>query len=286
MAPFRWTIAKREQLGSLIAPDARRNLNRDDFLPNLREASARVLAFSDDADLAFIGRTPENFYDYISGILSGVDDAPALHLVQFSLRWSGEGGVGAMDPAQLAGYFDYLGGAGLDAASIATGSRRLALVDFVAGGGTMQNFVELLHLQAKHTGTDWHAVQRRLRIIGLRVRTHNSPNTWRWQQHQDWLDLIAQASIKNVSAPANFLWYIANDQPKVTLSFHPGLWDRDDKGGKTLSEAQLAALNLAVQLYDAGQSREERLALAGLIANAPEMRQAATRRLVLRIKGL
>jgi hypothetical protein len=286
MAPFRWTIAKREQLGSLVTGDARGNLNRGGFLTNLREAAARILAFSDDADLAFIGRTPENFYDYVSGILSGVDDAPTLHLVHFSMRWSGEGGVRAMERERLSGFFDYLCEAGLDAASIATQSRPLALVDFIAHGGTMQNFVELLHLQAEMTGADWNAVQRRLRIIGLRVRTHNSPNTWRWQQHQDWLHLIPQAVIKNVSVPANFLWHIANDQPKVTHSFHPGLWSRDETHGKALSDDQLVALNLAVQLFDAGQERDEQMALASLIAKTSEMQQAATRRLVLRIKGL
>jgi hypothetical protein len=58
--PFRWTIAKREQLGTLAealtspAPQ---------FLAELRATAARVLAFADGADLAFVGRTPENFYD-------------------------------------------------------------------------------------------------------------------------------------------------------------------------------------------------------------------------------
>ena len=285
MKPFRWTITKREQLGSLVDLSQRRNLERHGFLTDIRKVSARVLAFANDADLAFIGRTPENFFDYLSGVFAGIDEPPALHLVQFSLRWAGPDGVGAIEPRKRRQFFAYLEEEGIDAASIATSSNPLALVDFVAHGGTMQNYIALLHLQAQQTGTDWNAVQRRLRIIGLRVRTHNSPNTWRWQQHQDWLDVIPDTVIKNVSAPAHLLYHLANDQAKITRSFHPGLWDRDMPDDSAVTEEQIKALNLAVRLYDVGQSRDERAKLAALIANAPEMRQANTRRLVSRLKG-
>ncbi|MGI9475175.1 MAG: hypothetical protein ACR2PI_00585 [Hyphomicrobiaceae bacterium] len=286
MQPFRWNIARREQLGSLIADIPSRNLNHDGFLSDLRRVAARVLAFGDDADLAFIGRTPENLFDYLSGAFAEIDDAPALHLVQFSLRWAGEAGVRSLAPAQLEGFFAYLTETNLDAATIARAPAALALVDFVAHGGTMQNFVELLELQAERQGADWNAVQRRLRIIGLRVRTHNSPNTWRWQQHQDWLHLVPDTVIKNVSAPGRLLYPIANTQDKVTHAFHPGLWELGDDLNTDLeaSNAQRTALGFAVQLYDAGRSRDERDRLAADIASLPEMKQAATRRIVSRLK--
>lgn len=284
MKPFRWSIQRREQLGSLIDDVPNQDLARDGLLSEIREASARVIGFSDGADLAFIGRTPENFFDYLSGILCDIEDAPALHLIQFSLRWAGTEGVRAIEPEKLVAFFEYLTEERVDAASIATGKRPLALVDFVAYGGTMQNVVELLHLNAERSGTDWNAVQRRLKIIGLRVRTHNSPNTWRWQQHQDWLDLIPQATIKNVSAPGHLLWYLANDQPKLTRPFHPGLWDRMESAGSYITEHRKKALGLAVQLFDAGRSKGERDKLARAIAQMPEMKQPATRNLVSRMK--
>jgi hypothetical protein len=285
MRPFRWSIAKREQLGTFIETARPANLHRHNFLSNLRETSARIIAFADNADIAFIGRTPENFFDYLSGIFSGVADAPAVHLVHFSLRWAGPKGVRGIEPAKVAGFFDYLVETGLDAASIARADNPLALVDFIASGGTMQSFVQLLQLQAEHTGVDWNAVQRRLRIIGLRARTHNSPNTRRWQQHQDWLHLIPNAVIKNVSAPAHLLYHLANDQPKVARPFHPDRWDADDFNDGPVTDEQMQAIGLAVRLYDTGLEREERLRLARLIAQTHEMRQPATRRLVSRIKG-
>ena len=285
MKPFRWSITKREQLGTLIEQAGKVDPRADGLLRELRQAAARIIAFADDANLAFIGRTPENFFDYLSGVFDDIDDAPSMHLVQFSLRWVGPDGLASIDPEKLDGFIAYLKEEGVDAASISAADRPLALVDFVAHGGTMKNFVSLLHMQAERDGIDWNAVQRRLRIIGLRVRTHNSPNTWRWQQHQTWLDMIPDTTIKNVSAPGKLLYHLANDQPKVTYSFHPGRWGQDEGQGRAITEEQIKALALAAGLYDAGKDRAERSRLAGLITKSPEMRQAATRRLASRIKG-
>lgn len=287
MKPFRWNIAKREQIGSLLVCAQPVNVRRRGLLDDLRPVAARIVAFADDADLAFVGRTPENFFDYLSGIFWEIDDAPALFLLQFSLRWAGEGGVRAIAPDKLAGFFDYLAAEGLSPKQIAAAPRPIALVDFVAQGGTMENLVGLLRLNAERDGVDWNAVQRRLKIIGLRVRTHNSPNTWRWQQHQEWLHLIPDTTIKNVSAPPHLLYFIANSQPKVTQSFHPGRWDLPDKNLRPdeITPAQQEALAVAIQLFDIGQTRDERVSFAREIAALPEMRQPATRKIVSRLKA-
>jgi hypothetical protein len=278
MKPFRWSIAKREQLGGLVGTPA-----PPDLLAFVRETSARVLGAADDSDLAFIGRTPENFYDYLAGAFHEVEGAPLLHLLRFSLRWMGKAGPASLPPKAVAGLFDYFTEEGVDAASIARAQRPLALVDFVAHGGTMESLVRLLHLQAKRTRTDWNAVQRRLRIVGLRAQTHNSPNTWRWQQHQDWLQLIPDATIKNVSGNWGWVMHLANTQAKVTQSHPPHRWS-GEASEMPPSDDQRAALALAVSLYDAGRSREERRALAGAIARGRDMRQPATRALALKLK--
>lgn len=285
--PFRWQISRREQLGSLA--DAEPHFARPDsgFITSLRKASARILAMSDGADIAFIGRTPENFFDYLSGVFEGVAGAPTLHLVQFSLRWPGLDGVKAIPEAQLAGIFDYFEAEGVSAAQIAAGERPLARVDFVARGGTMESVVSLLHLQAERTGTDWKSVQRRLTIIGLRQCTKNSPNTWRWQQHAQWLGLIPDARILNVSAEMGFLIMLANYQPKTTQSHSPERWAAPERGAPpTVPDETREAMAFAVQVFDAGNAREERFALAGEIARQQQMRQPATRALVSRLKGL
>ena len=280
--PFRWTIARREQLGSLAndlpqPPDAA-------FLTELRETAARVLALTADADIAFIGRTPENFYDYLSGAFERLDDSPKLHIVQFSLRWSGPDDKTTLSADNLAALAAYFEDEGVDPASIAKGARPLALVDMVQYGGTMRNVVRVLNLIARMKGVDWNAVQRRLRIVGLRDRTKNSPNTWRWQQHQDWLDLIPDTQIKNVSASPDFIAYITGYQPKVTHSFHAGRWQDDEGGAPKPTREQREAIAHAAYLYDLGRSRKERRALAAGIARTPQMREPATRALVLALR--
>jgi hypothetical protein len=281
--PFRWSIAKREQLGSLAneptrPPDAA-------FLDELRATAARVLAFADDADLAFIGRTPENFYDYLSGAFADTEKGPRLYLGQFSLRWLEPGDTSALSKESIAALRSYFEDEGVDPASIANGERPLALVDMIADGGTMRNFVNILSLIARGQVVDWNAVQRRLKIVGLRGRTKNSPNTWRWQQQQDWLDLIPDTDIKNVSASYDFISYITGYQPKVTTSFHAGRWREPETGAPEVSPEQREALAHAAFLYDLGRKREERHALAALIAETRQMRQPATRALVLALRG-
>jgi hypothetical protein len=244
MKPFRWTISKREQLGSLLDDIPSVNLKNDAVLDDLRQASARIIAMADTADLAFTGRTPESCFDYLSGLFAGLDDAPALHLVHFSLWWTGAAGLQSVGEAKRAVFMDHLIDEGVDAGSIRAGSRGPALVDYIVEGGTMENFVDVLRKQAERNGVDWNGVQRKLRIIGLRRRTHNSPNTWRWQQHQDWLDIIPDAVIKNVSAPQQFLYFTGDTQPKVTHAHHPGRWDAParDAGARVTLEGTLTTI--------------------------------------------
>ena len=272
-------------MGKLVGEDPNIDSQLSKLIEPLRQAAARVLALGDESDYAFIGRTPENFYDYLSGIFDGISGAPDLHIVQFSLRWAGPGGLKSIPIEKRNALFDYLAEERVDPATLVSAPRPLALVDFVVDGGTMENFVKLLRLFAERDGVDWNSVQRRLRIIGLRMRTKNSPNTWRWQQHQDWLNLIPDASIKNVSAPFDFLCYLGNNQPKLTRAHTPALWDRYDAETATHSELQLQALNLAVRLFDLGRTKFERHSLARLIAKSHQIRQPATRKLVTMLKG-
>lgn len=284
-APFRWSLAKREQLGSLIGQQPIPNHDEHHFLPDLRATAARIIALSDDAHLVFIGRTPENFYDYLSGVFNDVDDAPNLYLIPFSMRWAGNRGIEAIAQAKRDGLLDALTALGVDPHTIARSARPFALVDYVAEGGTMENFIKLLHRTTQETTKDWPAVARKLRIIGLRTQTHNSPNTWRWQQHQDWLDLIPNITIKNVSAPAGFLGHIANQQDKVTQAHYEDRWAQPINHAEQPTQSQRQALAYAAHLYDLGRLRDERRALAKLIAREPQMNQTATRALVLRLKG-
>jgi hypothetical protein len=66
--PFRWNIAKKEQLGRLVEmPQAE---IYPDFFNELEDCCSRVIAFCDNSDLIFVGRSPESLFDYLSGLLA------------------------------------------------------------------------------------------------------------------------------------------------------------------------------------------------------------------------
>ena len=144
--PFRWSLSKREQLGSWPSSGQRPEA---EFLSQLRATTARIIAMSDGANLAFIGRSPENFFDYLSGVFAGLNDAPHLHIIQYSLRWAGEGGVASIAKDKRDALFAYFRAEGFDPAHIAASSRPVALVDFISTGGTMETLTQLLKMQAE-----------------------------------------------------------------------------------------------------------------------------------------
>lgn len=284
MAPFRWNFARREQLGSWIEDvPGFRPMRRDD-LEALRLTAARIIAMSEAAHLAFIGRTPEHFYDYLSGCFEGCSGLPSLSLVPFSMRWLDEGGAASVPAHKLSGLAAAFADAGLSPDRIARSDRPVALVDMIAYGGTMQALVSLLHRIAREDGTDWNSVQRRLMIIGLRQRTKNSPNTHRWQQRQGWLDLIPDTVIRNVSVEPGFLFLLGAGEDKVTQSFHSGRWDNESEGADTPDESQRYAMKMAAWLYDLGNTREERERLTALLARQAQMKSPAVRNLVTSLR--
>lgn len=278
--PFRWNLKRREQLGTWLdqLPEVPRL--QESELATLRTASADLLGTTMGANLGFVGRTPENFFDYLSGIFDELEGAPSLHLIQFSMRWPGPGGVKAIAPHAFTGLTDYFHHEGVHPDRIANTQAPLALVDFVASGGTMETLCKVLHRMAQEAGTDWNSVQRRLMLVGLLPEKKTSPNTWRWQQHQDWLDLIPDAAIRNISVPAGFVFDLANYQNKTTPSFTMRRWSGEQDTRSRPNEAQLLGLARAARLYECGKTNQERANLARELARHVNMKSGSVRRLV------
>jgi hypothetical protein len=81
--PFRWNLARREQLGSLVEgpPAALGSIVND-----IRECCARVVAMAGDSELVFVGRSPESLYDYLSGAFAGTGWEERAVLLNLSMR--------------------------------------------------------------------------------------------------------------------------------------------------------------------------------------------------------
>jgi hypothetical protein len=257
----------------------------DGFIDDLRGCAARIVSLCGDSDIVFVGRSPEHLFDYLSGLFADMADAPGIQLLHYSNRWVPPDKLIGENPGAVDHLFRYFQAVQVDPASIATRPRAVTLCDVVSRGGTFENLVKLLYRFAERQSADWNVVQRRLRIVGLTWRGKNSPNAFRWQQHQDWLELIPKTPIRNVSVAGEFCGFCAGPFPKVTESFDVNRWASEAARFPTRDSEHLNALRLAVRLYDLGNSPQERERFARLLAGQPEVREPEVRSLILALRG-
>lgn len=282
MKPFRWNIAKREQLGRLTDIEPARTY--PGFHNDLRATAARIVARAGDSDYVFVGRSPELIYDYLSGIFDGVPDAPALKLLQFSSPGLLDSRESAKFAAEIAAMEDYLRVEKLDPHTIAAADKTIRFIDFVSRGQTFGELVRLLKDFTEREKADWNAVRRRIGFVGLTWQTHTSPKTWRWWQHQVWLGMLDRPRIKNISVPGSFWGYAANNNEKVTRSHQIWMWNAEEATEALRADWHMRALRLAAEIHESGRDVKERTRFVQAITALPEMRDPWLRSLVLRIK--
>ncbi|HEX2202443.1 MAG TPA: hypothetical protein VHG91_04055, partial [Longimicrobium sp.] len=164
-APFRWDLARRQRLGSLL--DGPPAWDYPAFFDELRECCARVAAAAADGDMVFLGRSPESLFDYLSGALADTAWRDRLVLLNLSMLHDTAEAVARSNPAGLRAVHAQLEAAGLSPAEIAAGERPRVFVDLVYAGRTFGRFLGLLEHWALADGVDVAAVHRRIRFLGI-----------------------------------------------------------------------------------------------------------------------
>jgi hypothetical protein len=308
--PFRWDVTHRSQLGALLdipeeerAEWFEREIMRaasgedwssvDQSIPRAqwfeRELSlccAKVLAFCDDSDLYFVGRSPGSIFDFLSGLLFETSWADRLMLIHFSTGFYDNRSWWGQHIERLEAFLNYLEHIEVSPKAIAERPRPTAFVDVVAYGRTFERLFKLLHIWSGRTYPDWPAVRRKLRIVGLTPRTKTSPKTWRWQQHADWVDLLEPGCIKNVSIPSAFFAYLAGTQSKTTRSYPPPSWGDPEVLEPLHDDPNVRlALAQAVSLFDKGRDKATRRAFVTQMAEQPAMRYPWYRALAQELTG-
>ena len=310
--PFRWVVSKRSQLGTLLEiPEEERaewferqlyraasvedysslSVDHSDplsewFERELSLCCAKVLAFCDDSDLYFVGRSPESTFDFLSGLLYDTSWAERLTLLHFSASYSSLEEILSVYSRQLEELYAYLEHIQLSPKAIAERGRPTAFVDIVLSGSTFGILINLLHVWAKRTYADWPAVRRKLRIVGLTERRETSPKTWRWHQHADWVDMLEPRSIKNVSIPWSLYEYLSWRQSKTTRPYPPPDWgDPEVREPRHDYPAARMALAQAVSLFDKGRDKAPRRAFVTQMAEQPAMQYPWYRALAQEIAG-
>lgn len=282
--PFRWNLAHREQLGRLIEGEAAEAY--PNYADEIRRTCALILARSQPGTLVFVGRSPENLFDYLSGIFAGISDAPLLKLLQVSLRNADTlDAIALNQPQEFAALCGYLGAEGIEPSSILAADGDTTFIDVVSSGATFGALARLLQILSQSAQLDWPQVAHRIAFLGLVEAMKTSPKTWRWWQRQDWVAKLPAARITNVSIPYRMWIHMGDTLDKVTPSHTSWRWADQRTARPTRYEPHLRALRTALQLYESGLTANERRALSNEIAGLPEMRKAHVRRLVTRLRA-
>ncbi|WP_420126962.1 hypothetical protein [Longimicrobium sp.] len=286
VVPFRWDVRRREQLGRLLsAPPPERPYGYiptrlRELLPEVRACSARVLARAGDARLVFVGRSPENLFDYLTGALAHMPWADRCDLLSVSMQvgteWVSAPALRALKRQHAA--------LGLHPAAIAAAPRPVAMVDLVSSGGTFGQLSAFLSRWARDEGVDVHAVRRRLRWIGITTRTKNSPNTWRWFQQVDWARDYPRGALRGVSVDWWFWSWLGNHQDKTMRSNGYEHWGTDNLAGPDHAPERLEALRVAYRIHEKARSRDERERFVAELVERPEMRESWLRSLVVALR--
>ena len=268
--PFRWNLTHRRHLGGLL--DGERAGTYPDFNDDLLRCGSRILAFAGDSDLVFVGRSPESIFDFLSGLLFDSTWFERLELLHFSMRFRDEDKIRQEQPLAVEAMRRYLEQINLHPEAIATKKRPIAFVDLVLSSDTFGRLITFLSNWSKEIGYEWEAVSRRIRLVGITIRTKTSPNTWRWQQHAEWIHLLQNGAVKNVSVTRDFWSYLGDYQPKVSQSYTPERWGDSALAIPSYTADQLKALRLAFDLFELGRTKDQRLKFVSYLTEESAMR--------------
>ena len=278
---FRWNITRREQLGRLV--DGEPVEVHPDWLEELRACCARVIAMAGDARLVFIGRSPEQLYDYLTGALANTSWSGRLTLINLSLKSTGSDSR-EPDAAAFGVLREQFAAERLDPRAIVTSPHPVALIDLIYGGETFGKLTDFLVSWTAVSGIDWRAVRRRLRIVGITERHETSPRTWRWRT-LPWAARYRPSALKGVSIPYWFWSHLGDSEKKVSRANPPVRWGDPEMARPPRGDDFTEALRVAVALHDIGRTRAERDLLAAAISVQPSVREAWCRRLAAELRA-
>ena len=131
VVPFRWNLKKSESLGRLVAVKP----PSPSLLVAIRRISAKIIAYSDNGLLAFVGRSPEPFFDYLSGIFFRTSWDERCVLLNVSMYYETVVSLLRKHPAALTAIQTHLHRSGLLPIHILGRRNPTTFVDLVCSGG-------------------------------------------------------------------------------------------------------------------------------------------------------
>lgn len=280
MKPFRWNIAKREQLGDLL--DGEFDSAYPEYEKELQVCAAKVLARSRNRRLIFVGRSPENIYDFLAGTLHSTNHEKKIDLLNISNRFRDVRDIRKELPQSYIALQQHFRELEIAPHQLVSTSQGICFTDLVLSGGTFEQLFFFLKTWTDEEGLDFTSVIRKFGYVGITRRQKNSPNTWRWHQQLSWVQEHHGIYIKNVSVPESLWNYLGNDQEKVTKGNVPEDWGRDVILLPSREESNLKALRQAFDIYNLGINQKQQT--AAQLAMCSEFKESWLRALSMEIK--
>jgi hypothetical protein len=262
--PFRWNVGNPRlgrRLGRATAPRT-----PPEFGEALLQRAARTVRAAGDADLVFVGRSPESLHDFLAGAFECTTWRERVLLLQLSLRCPLDR-VRHDLPRALEGLIRYLWVLGLTPVEILQRRRPVAFVDLVHNGETFGNLVDVLRRWAGPA--QWPGLTGRLRWVCLREHGHPTSRPWT-PRESPWTILFSGGAVSCVEVESWFWRFLADRQPKTTDSHTPGRWGSPRSGRPSRHEERLQAARLARSVFRLGERWRARLAVELGRPPAPE----------------
>ena len=263
-------MRKRDQLGRMIlrAPEPTFNAW---FIDELVRICAVLLRHSRGRRLVFVGRSAENLFDLLSGLLDHTEWRGRLILLPFSLR-SDASSVRRIDPRATTGLRQTFHALTLGPDDLALRTSGAAFIDVVESGQTMTSLAEFLRLWSTESGSDWRAVQRNIHALGL-VRGEEldrRPHRRQWASNETWTRQVPIDAI-GISIARAAWWHLA-ESAKTTLSHVAERWSEPARADHLHKQECWTAARHALWLRDVGATQERRTQLASLLIRGSSQR--------------
>jgi hypothetical protein len=202
------------------------------YLDNIAKCSAYILNYCRDGELFFIGRSPENIYDFLCGAFDKFSTwRERLHYVIISMR--GYTDYNSLTSEQSDAIKSYLTQCGLHPKDIIQRKRRTCLVDFIYSGGTLLDFTSFLKDWTKDERLSVKDMQYKIEFILMEKESHKLEsittdahcfvkefvNDYGWGKN----------SYHLISVPDNFWYNCAEYSSKSIESYTVEIWGNEKK---------------------------------------------------------
>ena len=280
MKPFRWNIKKKEQLGSLL--NGTRSPTYPDYASEVRRCAAKVLSRSGNRKMIFVGRSPENLFDYLSGTLENTSMEESIDILNISNRFYDINKLEKELPDSYKALKEHFKLLKISPKQVIISKQGICFVDLVSEGFTFDRLFEFINKWCIDEHLDRTAVWKKIKFLGITMKTKNSPNTYRWYQDATWLKYGINIKAQSISILRHTWSHLGDYQPKSSNTNKPETWNDEQILLPPREKERLQALRMAYDIYHRGL--QEKLTFSKELAKLPEYKEKWLREASLNIK--